>query len=150
MPRWIIRSLIVCALVGALFTAALSALALSGDNVLPHPISALVAITLATSFTSLLIVGCTHVLARFITRTVAEVAGRMDRRMGAIGNAMVEHGIRLDDITGEIPKARPLIVACQHDPIYAGRAQVAPSRVDPEVIASVRRLESKVSPFHDR
>src|SRR5689334_19724715 len=44
-----------------------------------------------------------------IDRRVSEAAARMDRRMDAIANGMVEHGIRLDDITAEIPRARQAV-----------------------------------------
>ena len=49
-----------------------------------------------------------------IDERVFEVAARMDRRMNTFGNAMIEHGIALDDTTGEIARVRQAITHHTH------------------------------------
>ena len=100
-----------------------------------------------------------------IDTRVREAAGRMDRRLDAITNGMVEHGIKLDDITEELPRFRQL-----HDHVAAVREHVRVVRshvhthapgvyhsgpdkmtaigtarpLDPDVIDMAARLQRKV------
>ena len=78
-----------------------------------------------------------------IDRRVVEAACRMDHRLNMIGNAMVEHGIQLDAITGEIPRVRPLIVACNHGPNPVGRASVS-GGLDPTVLEMGDRIARRL------
>lgn len=90
-----------------------------------------------------------------IDRRVHEVAERMDRRMSSIANGMIEHGIKLDDITEEIPRIRESVRVVRqrshvHAPtVYAGApdkmtAIGSASVVDRDVIDMASRLQRKV------
>jgi hypothetical protein len=69
---------------------------------------------------------------------------RTDQRMQSIGNAMIEHGIHLDAITGEIPRVRPLIVACTHNATHpVGRASVS-GGLDPTVLEMGDRIARRL------
>lgn len=62
-------------------------------------------------------------LMAHIDLRVSEVAGRMDRRLAAITNAMVEHGIQLQEITGEIPRVREAVANHSHPVQLSGYDQ---------------------------
>lgn len=119
MPHWISRAVGACLLVGMAYAGASVALATSGGPHLAAPTNALISIALATAIIGLIARGCTaQILAR-----VDQHADRNDRRLTAITNGMVEHGIVLDQITGEIPRVRPLVTACPHVDTMDGYAR---------------------------
>ena len=142
-PRWIVNWLVAVAFIGSLFTAATMALAIHGDRVLPAPTSAIIEISLSTTFLTLLALGLFYRTVGYIHASVQGAAYRMDRRMQSIGNAMVEHGIQLDNITGEIPRVRPLIVACNHGTNPVGRASVN-GGLDPTVLEMGDRIARRL------
>lgn len=119
MPNWIKRSIGLVLLAAIIFAAATTTLALAGESTLPAPLSAIVTISFASAVVALLSRGLAGQMAdRIITHidhTVAIAADRQDRRMNSIALGMIEHGIKLEEITGEIPRVRPLVTACKHD-----------------------------------
>lgn len=147
MPNWIKWTIGACLLATVIFAAITTTLALSGEPTLPQPLSSIVTIVLATAVVALLARGFTaQIIDRIIAhidQSVGAVAARQDRRMNQIANGMIEAGIQLGEIiehTGEIPKVRPLIVACPH-PHDSGHAA---SAFDPTVLEVGERIARRI------
>lgn len=99
------------------------------------------------------------VVMAHIDRRVSEAASRGDRRMDAIANGMIEHGIQLDDTTGEIAKVRVAFEGHTHpvqsggydrgysDGLAAAKVQRVSGRasvIDPDVIDMATRLQNRM------
>ena len=99
---------------------------------------------LAVYLSAMTAVACAERFNHEVTRNRNEHHDRRtERRMQSLGNAMIEHGIQLDTITGEIPRVRPLIVACNHGPNPVGRASVN-GGLDPTVLEMGDRIARRL------
>lgn len=147
MPNSIKRSVAAVLLVAVVFAAVTTSLALAGERTLPAPLSAIVTISLATGVVALLARGFVLQILGHMDNLVGSVAARQDRRMDQIANGMIEHGIQLDAITGEIPRVRASATVCPygqpatfHLPVEG--AEVLPA---PATVAAMRRLAHKIT-----
>jgi hypothetical protein len=110
MPRWISRAILGCLLLGVGYACTSIALAATGGPVLPPPANVIITIGLATTLALLFEYG----LQLQLHARIELAEGRTSRRLDVISNGMIEHGIVLEAITGEIPRIRPLVIACAH------------------------------------
>ena len=89
-----------------------------------------------------------------INHQVVVTAARHNRRLDAISNGMVEHGIKLDDSTVELGKVRHAVQNHTHPVVQFGgydagtakvyRATARASVVDPDVIDMAARLQNRM------
>lgn len=78
-----------------------------------------------------------------IDRRVAETADRMDRRLDTITNAMLEHGIRLTDITEELPRFRDSLHAHARTHVHTQGMAVYQAAPDKMTAIGMARVEPK-------
>jgi hypothetical protein len=106
---------------------------LPGAVVIPGPMHAFICLLLAV----ITVLTGTALLAH----RNKEYTARVDRRLTAILNAIidgrVETGLKLEEITGEIPKVRPIVTACAH------------GVVDPTVVDLGTRLSRRLARSDD-
>ncbi len=87
--RLLLAALLVCVSVAAAYVAVTA----NGDRAFPAPINALIFITLATT-----------VLGILISRARDQIIRHIDRRQSAVQSALVQQGVQLAEVTGEIPR----------------------------------------------
>lgn len=116
------RFLYVTGIIGAVYVAlTIYSTVLGGPHLLPiHLNSAFFALLVASFVWGLRQEGRAE-MAQLHQETRAEMERRhqetrdhFDARLDSITNQHVEHNIRLEEITGEIPKVRPIVTACHH------------------------------------
>jgi hypothetical protein len=117
MPRWISRAILGCLLLGVGYACTSIALATTRGPVLPQPMNMIVSIALATVLVGLGAYRFTLLILHRIDRLEAQLEvgeTHVISRLNVLANGMIEHGIQLETITGEIPRVRPLVTACPH------------------------------------
>lgn len=116
MPRWISRAILGCLLLGVGYACTSIALATTGSPVLPQ-LNTIVAIALATALVGLGAYRFTLQILHRLDRLEAQMdvaETHVISRLNVLANGMIEHGIQLEQITGEIPRIRPVVTACPH------------------------------------
>lgn len=115
MQPWVLRAIGATVVLLICYSVATVVLAASGQSVLPSPFNLFIFSGLALALLALMGRGLADQIAARITAHIDQTAARHDRRMNNIANGMIQHGILLEEITGEIPKTRPLIIACRRE-----------------------------------
>lgn len=133
VPRWIDPTLAGSAFVAFVFGAVYSSLELAGKHLLPSPVPSILFLTIV----GLLLAQVIYRLDRRQSARLGAMDARSTRRYDALDRGLAARGVQLEAITGEIPRVRPMIVACPH-PHDAGS-------LDPDVVSIARRAQRRLA-----